>query len=185
MATDVNPDTLHMIPLFRGMNESEFRQIVEVTRVRNFSAGEMVVRQGDNSRDLWVVLEGQCEVVRQLKPGKGESHERESLVLAVLEPHTHFGEMSFFHPAPHSADVRTRSQVKLLQITHTAYGDMIQERMMAAYKLAYNVVQQMAERLRKMDNWIDDLANNSPTGGNMAEWSHFRTRVFNGWSVLG
>ena len=93
--------------------------------------------------------------------------------------------MSFFHPAPHSADVRTRTPVKLLQITHTAYGDMIQERMMAAYKLAYNVVQQMAERLRRMDEWIDDLANSSPAGGNVAEWSNFRNRVFNGWSVLG
>jgi CRP/FNR family transcriptional regulator, cyclic AMP receptor protein len=184
MSSAVNPDTLHMVPLFRGMNESEFRQIVEVMRVREFGPGELVVRQGDNSRDLWVLLEGQCEVVRQLKPGKGAPHERESLLLAVLEPHTHFGEMSFFHPAPHSADVRTRSQVKLMQITHTAYGDMIQERMMSAYKLAYNVVQQMAERLRRMDEWIDDLANNSPTG-NVAEWSNFRNRVFNGWSVLG
>ena len=56
---------------------------------------------------------------------------------------------------------------------------------MAAYKLAYNVVQQLAERLRRMDEWIDDLANNSPSGGNVAEWSNFRNRVFNGWSVLG
>jgi CRP-like cAMP-binding protein len=182
MSTAINPDALHMVPLFHGMNESEFRQITEVMQVRSFGAGELVVRQGDNSRDLWVLLEGQCEVVRQLKPGNGETHERESLLLAVLEPHTHFGEMSFFHPAPHSADVRTRTQVKLLQITHTAYDDMIQERLMAAYKLAYNVVQQMAERLRRMDEWIDDLANNSGAA-NVTEWSHFRNRIFNGWSL--
>lgn len=179
----INPDTLHRIPLFRGLNESEFRQIIEIMRVRSFGPGELVVRQGDASRDLWVVLEGQCEVVRQLKPGKGSPSNRDSLVLAVLEPHTHFGEMSFFHPAPHSADVRARSQVRLLQITHTDYADMIREGMWAAYKLAYNVVQQMAERLRRMDEWVDELANNSTAAANLAEWSHFRTRVFDGWSL--
>ncbi len=65
-----------------------------------FCAGEYVIRQGDQSRDLWIVLEGQCEVVRRLKPEENPANDGESLVLAALEPFQHFGEMSFFHPAP-------------------------------------------------------------------------------------
>jgi len=184
MSVAVSPDTLHHIPLFRNLNESEFRQMTEVLRVRSFSPGEVVIRQGEQSRDLWVVLEGQCEVVRRLKNnGSSSNGEGESLVLAVLEPYAHFGEMSFFHPAPHSADVRARSQLKLLQISYTDYADMIQEGIWAAFKLAYNVVQQLAERLRRMDEWVSELATNPGAAANVPEFSRFRSKVFDGWTL--
>jgi CRP-like cAMP-binding protein len=105
------------------------------------------------------------------------------LVLAVLEPFQHFGEMSFFHPAPHSADVRARGPVELIQITHADYADMIQEGVWAAFKLAYNVVQQLAQRLRRMDEWVAELANNPQAAANVPEWSRFRNKLFDGWTV--
>src|SRR5436190_10795829 len=117
MPVTVNLDTLRRIPLFHNLNESEFRQIAEVIRLRDFAPGEYVIRQGDHSRDLWIVLEGECEVVRRLKPDEHDNHQ-ESLTLAHLKPLAHFGEMSFFHPAAHSADVRAHTPLQLLQITH-------------------------------------------------------------------
>jgi CRP-like cAMP-binding protein len=183
MAVTLNFDILRRIPLLHGLNESEFRQIAEVLRMRDFTSGEYVLRQGDQSRDLWIVLEGQCEVVRRLKPDSQNHQPAESLALALLEPFGHFGEMSFFHPAPHSADVRARGPVKLIQITHADYADMIQEGIWAAFKLAYNVVQQLAERLRRMDEWVAELANNPQAASNVPEWSRFRNKLFDGWTV--
>lgn len=184
MSVTLNLDTLRKIPLLTGLNESEFRQIADVIRLRDFESGEYVIRQGDQSRDLWIVMEGQCEVVRRLKPGEqNNNHPAESLVLAVLEPFHHFGEMSFFHPAPHSADVRASGPLKLIQITHADYADMIQEGIWAAFKLAYNVVQQLAERLRRMDEWVAELANNPQAAANVPEFSRFRNKLFDGWTV--
>src|SRR5262245_37360075 len=125
MPVTLNLDTLRRIPLLHGLNESELRQIADVIRLREFAAGDYIIRQGDQSRDLWIVLEGQCEVVRRLKPDGENNKPAESLVLAVLEPLNHFGEMSFFHPAPHSADVRAHGPLKLIQITYADYADMI------------------------------------------------------------
>ena len=183
MSVTLSLDTLRRIPLLRNLNESEFRQIAEVIRLRDFAAGDYVIRQGDQSRDLWIVLEGECEVVRRLKPGESDSVTGDSLVLAVLQPSSHFGEMSFFHPAPHSADVRARGPLKLIQITHADYHDMIEEGMWAAFKLAYNVVQELAERLRRMDEWVAELANNPSAAANVPEWSRFRNKLFNGWTL--
>ncbi len=59
-----------------------------------------MIRQGDQARDLWIVLEGQCEVVRRLNLDGEHASDGESLVLAALQPFQHFGEMSFFHPRP-------------------------------------------------------------------------------------
>jgi CRP/FNR family transcriptional regulator, cyclic AMP receptor protein len=183
MAVAIENNTLHHIPLFRGLNESEFHQIAEVMQMRQFKPGEVILRQGDESRDLWIVIEGQCEVVRRLKPGEERIGEGDSLVLATLAPYAHFGEMSFFHPAPHSADVRARGGVKLLQISHADYADMIEDGVWAAFKLAYNVVQEMAERLRRMDDWVAELATNPSAASNVPEWSRFRNKMFNGWSL--
>jgi CRP/FNR family transcriptional regulator, cyclic AMP receptor protein len=183
MPVTLNLETLRRIPLLHGLNESEFRQIAEVLRLREFAPGDYVIRQGDQSRDLWIVLEGQCEVVRRLKPGEENHQPAESLVLAVLEPYNHFGEMSFFHPAPHSADVRARGPLELMQITHADYADMIQEGIWASYKLAYNVVQQLAARLRRMDEWVAELANNPQAAANVPEFSRFRNKLFDGWTV--
>jgi CRP/FNR family transcriptional regulator, cyclic AMP receptor protein len=183
MALAITGEVLHRIPLLSGMNESEFHQIADVARVRTFAAGDYVIRQGDQSRDLWIVLEGECEVARRLAPNGQSSNHQDAIVLAVLQPYTHFGEMSFFHPAPHSADVRARSPLKLLQITHADYADMIQDGIWAAFKLAYNVVQQLAERLRRMDEWVAELANNPYAAANVPEWSRFRSKVFDGWTL--
>lgn len=183
MSVALNFDTLRQIPILRGLNESEFRQIAEVIRTRQFNPGEYILRQGDESRDLWIVTSGQCEVVRRLKPGEEDHQPGDFLVLAVLEPFGHFGEMSFFHPAPHSADVRARGPVELIQLTHADYADMIQEGVWAAFKLAYNVVQELAERLRRMDEWVAELANNPQAAANVPEWSRFRNKLFDGWTV--
>jgi CRP/FNR family transcriptional regulator, cyclic AMP receptor protein len=183
MAVAIDNSILHRIPLFHGLNESEFHQITEVLQLREFRPGEVILRQGAESRDLWVVLDGQCEVVRRLKLEDNRAGEGESLVLATLVPYAHFGEMSFFHPAPHSADVRARGAVKLLQIPHADYADMIEEGIWAAFKLAYNVVQGMAERLRRMDDWVEELATNPAAASDVPEWSRFRNKMFNGWSL--
>jgi CRP-like cAMP-binding protein len=183
MSVTINLETLRRIPLLNGMNESELHQMADVLQTRQFAAGEYVIRQGDESRDLWIVISGQCEVVRRLKTSEENHRPAESLVLAVLEPFHHFGEMSFFHPAPHSADVRARGPLELIQITHADYADMIQEGVWAAFKLAYNVVQQLAQRLRRMDEWVAELANNPQAAANVPEWSRFRNKLFDGWTV--
>jgi CRP-like cAMP-binding protein len=166
--------------LFQNLNETECRQIAEVIQMHSFAAGDAVIRQGESSRNLWVMLEGMCEVAKRLSPDEPDS---ESVVLATVEPYSYFGEMSFFHPAPHSADVRAKTAVKVLKISHTDYQDLIAEGVWAAYKLAYNVVQGLAERMRRMDDWVTDLMLHQKEAGSQPEWSEFREKLFSGWNA--
>jgi CRP-like cAMP-binding protein len=171
---------LRSIPLFHGLNETECRQVAEVIQMHSFTAGELIIRQGESSRNLWVLLEGTCEVAKRLSLDDPDS---ESVVLATVEPHSHFGEMSFFHAAPHSADVRAKNNVKVLKISHVDYQDLIAEGVWAAYKLAYNVVIGLAERMRRMDDWLTDLMLRQKEAVNQPEWSEFREKLFSGWNA--
>jgi CRP-like cAMP-binding protein len=174
----VNSQLLANIPLLQNFNETERRQMADISTLKHFAPGEIVVRQGEDSQVLWVVIEGKCEVVRYWDHSASES-----IVLAILEPFSHFGEMSFFSPAPHSASVRAQTAVTVLAIDRRDYDDLIRQGIWAAYKLAHNTVQALADRLRKMDQWVAELAAHSPSGEKVPEWSSFRDKLFNGWNL--
>ncbi len=171
------------IPAFRNLNESECHQLVEISQEKMFAPGEKIIEQGKNSQSLWIVLEGQCEVT------KDHSNDGQPVVLAKLDAFSLFGEMSFFSPAPHSATVVARTPVKLLRIAREDYDDLIRDGAIAAYKLAYNVVEHVADRLRHMDEWVAHLTARpeSHTAGDehekLPEWKQFRNKLFNGWNL--
>lgn len=182
MVADVIPDKLLQdIPLFRMLNPTERRQIAEITQIKVYKPGDVIIEQGKECRNLWVLIEGKCEVVRHI-PAKENGEE--SVVLATLEPYSQFGEMSFFHPAPHSADVRAQTHVKLLRISHVAYRDLIDEGVWAAYKISQTAAESLAQRLRRMDDWLAELLSHKPDGDDHdREWNVFREKLFNGWGV--
>jgi len=174
----VSARLLENIPLMANFNETERRQMADIASLKHFAPGEIVVRQGEDSRTLWVMVEGKCEVVKQLEHGP-----HPALMLAVLEPYSHFGEMSFFSPAPHSASVRAQTAVTVLAIDRRDYDDLIRQGIWAAYKLAYNTVRGLSDRLRRMDEWVAELASHTPLNERVPEWSAFRDKLFNDWNV--
>ena len=58
---------------------------------------------------------------------------------------------------------------------------------MAAYKLAYNIVESVANRLRRMDEWIAELSSDDDKHADgeekQPEWRKFRDKLFNGWNL--
>ena len=186
MAADIVLDKLlTQIPLFRNLNPTERRQLAEITHLEPWAAGTTIARQGEQSRNLSVVIEGKCEVIKQVEHAAADGKlNRESFVLAVLGPYDQFGEMSFFYPAPHSTDVRAQTAVQLLRISYADYKDLLDEGVTAAYKLSHNVVESLAQRLRRMDDWIAELLAHQPTAAeHTREWSSFREKLCNNWNV--
>ena len=181
-ADGVNTEILKKLPLLHGFNATDFSQILEVMEQVTFDPGRLILEQGATSRDLWILLEGTCEVSRRVDPAKGDA---KRVVLAMLEPPGHFGDMSFFSPSPHSADVKAVTGVTLLRIRHGDYKELINEGVQAAYKLAYNVTEALVRRLRRMDDWVAELAASTPAHeqAHRPEWQSFREKLFDRWNL--
>ncbi len=174
-------ETFQQIPAFHNFNESECHQLGEIALAKTFAPGKKVIEQGKSSQNLWIVVEGKCEVIK-------DSTSDGPVALAELEPYSLFGEMSFFSPAPHSANVIAKTPLKLLCITRADYDDLIHDGVSAAYKLAYNVVGHVASRLRRMDEWIAELnarddRHYEEKKEKLPEWRTFREKLFNGWNL--
>jgi len=180
-ASDSLVQTCSQIAAFKRLDRKECRQLLDIAQERSFAPGEQLIEQGGRSQQLWILLEGKCEVV---KHGHGDG----PLVLAQLEPQAVFGEMSFFSPAPHSASVVAKTHVRLLSIPRIPYEQLLADGSPAAYKLAYNVVESLADRLRHMDDWVADLATGEHANGQtqdqrVPEWSQFRKKLFESWNL--
>lgn len=175
----VSSSVFKKIPIFRDFSPGEWQRVLAIATVEDFQPGDTILRQGEQSQELWVLLEGSCEVFHHL----AESNASEPTTLATLEPFSNFGEMSFFHPAPHSATVRAKTAVKLLSIERSKYDALCNQESSAACKLALNTVASLAERLRRMDEWVDELVHRGQANQRIPEWNRLRATLFDGWKL--
>ena len=166
-------ESLAKLKIFCGMSEEERDQLLSMAQHVKVGPGEQLITQGKMVRNLWFILSGRCTVTRRTESGC-------QLNLAELGPSVQFGEMSFFHSAPHSADVVSLTEMELLRLAREDYDQLIADRNIIAFKLAQNALEQLANRLRKTDQWITELVckeNHQPTA---SEWTAFRELIFRG-----
>jgi CRP-like cAMP-binding protein len=123
---------------------------------------------------LWVIVNGRCQVLKN-------NHHGGKQELATLDKCCVFGEMSFFHPAPHSASVRCLTDVGLLRFSRESYDRLLAASPQAAHKLALNTIAVLAERVRNMDNWTCDLVDKTDAGKHREEWREFRSKLYSEW----
>jgi hypothetical protein len=99
---------------------------------KRFKAGEYVFRQGDYPDRLYVIGQGEVEVVRET-PGK------EDVVLTTLGKDQFFGEIGILSDTPRTATIRCTTDVEVLSIHRSyftslfSYLPMFRERILAAY----------------------------------------------------
>lgn len=123
---------LEKLPLFSQIEVSARVRLLEKARVANFSPGELICRQGDQDRDLFVVLSGRLAVARR----PDQRHATRRRVVAMLEPGAAFGEAAFFFAKPRTADVVALEPSRVLRVPHSeamktanaAYSEELQTR---------------------------------------------------------
>ena len=84
----------------------------------HFEAGEVIVRQGDPGDLMYVMIDGEVEVVQQ--QAEGGEH-----VVATLTQGAWFGEMALFNEEPRSATVRTLTTVNVLSMDRRAFQTLV------------------------------------------------------------
>jgi len=161
-------------PIFEGFTTEEYESALALLEQRSYAKGDVILHEGKSEQALWILLKGTCEVA---KKNKGTTEH----TLATLEAGSAFGEMSFFQKAPHSATVRASSAVKVLRMTRESYEQLHTRNPTAAYKITQIVVSLMAQRLRRMDDWICEMVERPDGADHREEWHDFRAKLYSGW----
>ncbi len=106
---------------------------------REYNGGDVIVHQGEVGDCMYVIQEGDVEVVRV---------ENGSIIrLAVLGRGDFFGEMSVFEKEVRSATVRALDKVRVITVDKKTFMRRIQE----DPTLAIRIFQTMASRIKRLN----------------------------------
>jgi CRP-like cAMP-binding protein len=162
-------------PLFQDMTGDERSRVLQLLEKHRFRAGETLIEEGKETQLLWILVRGRCQVQKQMPHGGQQE-------LATLEPGSVFGEISFFHAAPHSASVLSLTDVDVLQLSRERFEQLEKAGSRAASKIVRNLMQVLAERLRRMDEWTCRLIDHHADDTRRQEWHEFRSKLYSGWN---
>lgn len=104
---------LRRMELFSGLSDGDLDRLYDMAKPMLVRAGDVIIRQGDPGDAMYVILEGQLDVVKR-SGGQDVS-------LGVREPGEVVGEMALLENVPRSANVRAITDSMLLALSKTAF----------------------------------------------------------------
>jgi len=128
-------DTLARMPLFRPLNERELLRVLQVTDVVAYGNGETVLTEGEKGEELFIVLSGTVDVLRQ------------GVKLASLLPGEHVGEMALIRAQPRSATVKSSGNSELMVVRRADFFEILRNEHQLAVKLLWQFLGVLADRL--------------------------------------
>jgi CRP/FNR family cyclic AMP-dependent transcriptional regulator len=144
--TTQTTDFLATIPLFSGLPEEELERFAELTRERSYPKGSVILFQDDPGDSLFVLRAGRVKVVLIGEDGR-------EVILGVLEPGAHFGELALIDDQPRSAHVIAMEDAQLLILRREDF----RRRVEANPTVAWALLSELSRRLRRADVKIGGL----------------------------
>ena len=132
---ETQKSVLASTPLFSALNARELRQVLQVTEVEQYTDRQVIVREGEQGEQLYIVLSGQVEVMRSGAP------------VARLDPGEHFGEMALIRNQPRSASARALGATQLMVIHRKDFFEILRTEHRLAVKLLWQFTGVLANRL--------------------------------------
>jgi len=120
------------VPLFSAVSGKGLRSIIQAATEVDVQAGKVLVREGEWGREMYVILRGTAEVTRDGRR------------LRELVPGDFFGEMACRSPAPRTATVTARSDMRVMVLDSRAMGGVVEKEPAVARRL----LAAMADRIR-------------------------------------
>ena len=142
-----SPVVLRNVALFSGLDDVELEKLSKVSGRKRVERGAFVVRSGENTDSLYVLLAGRAKVTNVDEEGR-------EIILAWLGPGEFFGEMGLIDGSPRSANVVAAEACELLFLSKEAFQRCLQDNFQVAQKL----MQILVRRLREADRKIESLA---------------------------
>ena len=108
---------LSLSPLFNALPPQQIQHLVPLIERQNFLPGETLMLQGEDGNSLYIIDEGQVNVVDDLR----------QQTIANLGPDDVVGEISLLAGSPHTATVTADSKVSAWVLQKDDFDELLQE----------------------------------------------------------
>lgn len=144
---------LNDLDIFLGFSPDELDQIETLLTKNRFLKGELVIREGDTDRDLYILTRGSVSVKIILPLSQGEKR------LFTFSAGVVIGEMALLEGKPRSAHVQADEDSEVLCLSRANFDNLLAKQPQVAAKLLKNIAMVLSHRLRARSNelrmWAD------------------------------
>jgi CRP-like cAMP-binding protein len=144
MSTEV--DSLSKVSIFSLMKEEDLERIAKKTQHHLFHEGDVIIREGDRDKRLFIILNGQVEVLKSM----GSKNERH---LQTLGPHSYFGEMSLIDDLVRSASAVAKGDTQILSLDQWNLRKEIEK----CPAMAFELLQMLSRRIRTIEKGMINM----------------------------
>lgn len=136
--------------LLADMEPAELERLKQLMVIREFGAGDYIIRHGEQAESVYFLIEGQASVLLPLDSG----HHR----LAIVSAGMYVGEMAMLDPRPRSASVRAETPVVCYELPSAAVSSVEPSILAIRAKLLHKLGCGLARKLRYANIEIRALA---------------------------
>ncbi len=137
-------ETLRHSELTHGLTDSELEALGSLFRNRHVGRNETIVKEGEPSEELYIIVRGRVSVMIY-----STSHPGEKEKIASLRDNELFGEFSLIDSSPRSATVTADEDTDLIFIDHVAFHRHLMANEHVGFLIMRNIAKILTGKLRK------------------------------------
>jgi glutaminase len=141
--TQTAPVELADQELCQGLDKDDLEELQAIARQVSYTPGETIFHCGDPAESLFLIVEGEVEVLLPTDTGQQKR-------LAVLSPGMSFGEMALLNDRTRSADVRTTRPSHLYQMFFNEISEGVRVKLLTQF--AKQLAQKLGRETRELQH---------------------------------
>ena len=131
------------VPLFFGFSPKDMKVFLDICKMGERPAHEIICEFNTSSNRLFVLLDGELDILGQ-----------DGTLLAVQKPVSTVGEMGFITRKPRTATVKTRTASQILRVEHLDFEDLMGSNAGLRAKIYRNMVRILADKLSDSNDLV-------------------------------
>jgi len=146
----VSLSEMRNIGLFAALSDAVLEHLAATLSLLTPAPGDVVFREGEEARDLFVVIDGEMEVLKRSRSGTDAR-------VAMLGPGDWFGEMGVLDVQARSATVRSLAPTRMLRVSSADLDSLYRFDVKSYALIVLNLARELSRRLRVADGIIADF----------------------------
>ncbi len=142
-------DVLKRIPIFQDFDPREFAKIEDILHRRSFAVGEAIVREGETGVGMYIILEGQVQILHAGEEGQ-------AIRLATLGPGDFFGEQALLDESPRTASAVATQACQAIGFFRPDMLELIERNPRTGLKVVMRLSQMISLRLRQTNRLLKE-----------------------------
>lgn len=138
--------------IFYQLTPTQLEMVANICQERTYAAGEIIVEEGSSSKELYIIMHGEVDILVNPALVGGPQASPEPVTIATLRRGQSFGEVALVDEGLRSASVRAvQKGTKLLVIPRDKLLMLCETYPQLGYRLMYNLAADLAMKIRNTD----------------------------------